>query len=155
MLPESIIFRPATLSDAEAVSDVYLASRKHFLPYAPLAHTVSEVREWIATNLIPTTEVTVAIQAGQIVGMVSLSRYETTGWIEHLYLLPQAVGQGIGTQLLALAKTRLGSPIRLYTFQPNAKARRFYERHGFQAIAFGDGSGNEEGCPDVLYEWHE
>jgi RimJ/RimL family protein N-acetyltransferase len=153
MLPERIIFRPATLSDAEAVSDVYLASRKRFLPYAPLAHTDSEVREWIATNLIPTTEVTVAIQAGQIVGMLSLSRYETTGWIEHLYLLPQAVGQGIGMQLLALAKTRLGSPIRLYTFQPNAVARRFYERHGFQAIAYGDGSGNEEGCPDVLYEW--
>jgi RimJ/RimL family protein N-acetyltransferase len=153
MLPESIIFRPATLSDAEAVSEVYLASRKRFLPYAPLAHTDSEVREWIAANLIPTTEVIVAIQAGQIVGMLSLSRYETTGWIEHLYLLPRAVGQGTGTQLLALAKTRLGSPIRLYTFQANAGARRFYERHGFQAIAFGDGSANEEGCPDVLYEW--
>jgi hypothetical protein len=32
-------------------------------------------------------------------------------------------------------------------------ARRFYERHGFTAIAFDGGSGNEEGCPDVRYAW--
>jgi ribosomal protein S18 acetylase RimI-like enzyme len=47
----------------------------------------------------------------------------------------------------------LTSPIRLYTFQENDGARRFYERHGFRAIEFGDGSNNEENCPDVLYEW--
>jgi hypothetical protein len=35
----------------------------------------------------------------------------------------------------------------------DAAARRFYERHGYIAVAFSDGSGNEERCPDVLYEW--
>ena len=30
---------------------------------------------------------------------------------------------------------------------------RFYERHDFRILELGDGSGNEEGCPDVLYEW--
>jgi hypothetical protein len=29
----------------------------------------------------------------------------------------------------------------------------FYERHGFMAIEFTDGSGNEEKEPDVLYRW--
>ncbi len=43
-------------------------------------------------------------------------------------------------------------PIRLYTFQANLGARRFYSRHGFVAIEFGDGRANEERCPDVLYE---
>jgi hypothetical protein len=33
------------------------------------------------------------------------------------------------------------------------RARAFYERHGFVAIEFGDGSGNEAGQPDVFYEW--
>jgi ribosomal protein S18 acetylase RimI-like enzyme len=51
------------------------------------------------------------------------------------------------------AKAELGAPIRLYAFQENAPTRQFYERHGFKAIAFGDGSENEENCPDVLYEW--
>ena len=46
----------------------------------------------------------------------------------------------------------LRDPIRLYTFQTNAGARRFYERYGFRAIRFTDGRANEEHCPDVLYE---
>jgi hypothetical protein len=30
--------------------------------------------------------------------------------------------------------------------------RRFYESRGFRAITFGDGSGNEETCPDIIDE---
>jgi len=52
-----------------------------------------------------------------------------------------------------LADAAAVSPIlRLYTFARNAGARRFYERHRFVAVAFGDGTGNEEGEPDVRYE---
>ena len=40
---------------------------------------------------------------------------------------------------------------KLHCFQANEGARRFYERHGFRAEAFGDGSGNEEGLPDITY----
>ena len=55
--------------------------------------------------------------------------------------------------MLFRSRRELSSPIRLYTFQCNHDARHFYERRGFRAIAFGDGSGNEEKCPDILYEW--
>ena len=34
----------------------------------------------------------------------------------------------------------------------NTDARRFYERHGFTAVASSDGSDNEEREPDVRYE---
>jgi GNAT superfamily N-acetyltransferase len=87
------------------------------------------------------------------IGMMALARREAMGWIDHLYLAPEVVGQGIGSAFVAQAKERLGAPVRLYTFQANQGARRFYERHGFRAIQFGDGSQNEERCPDVLYEW--
>ena len=60
------------------------------------------------------------------------------------YLLPEWVDGGIGSRLLDLALRELPPPVRLYTFQCNERARRFYERRGFEAIAFGDGSGNEE-----------
>ena len=42
--------------------------------------------------------------------------------------------------------------VKLWTFQRNAGARRFYERNGFVAVEFGDGTGNEEREPDVRYE---
>ena len=41
---------------------------------------------------------------------------------------------------------------QLWTFQSNHGARRFYERHGFVAVQHTDGD-NEEGAPDVRYEW--
>ena len=65
---------------------------------------------------------------------------------------PALVGGGIGALLLAHALRTLPLPIRLYTFQANAGARRFYERHGFCIVELTDGSANEERCPDVLYE---
>ena len=74
--------------------------------------------------------------------------------VQQLYILPGYQGIGIGSALLALAKVRRPGGLRLYAFQRNARARAFYERRAFVAIAFGDGSGNEEGEPDVLYEWN-
>ena len=88
-----------------------------------------------------------------VLGMMAVSQQDGVGWIDQLYLHPSVVGRGIGSRFIALAKESLGSPIRLYTFQENAGARRFYERHEFRAIAFSDGATNEEHCPDVLYEW--
>jgi GNAT superfamily N-acetyltransferase len=143
----------AALADAAAVADVYLRSRKELVACAPLAHSDEDVRKWIRTRLIPAGRTTVAVVEGHVVGLLTISTGADAGWIEHLYVLPTRVGRGIGTRLLALARQRLPAPIRLYTFQENHRARRFYESRGFRASAFGDGSGNEEQCPDILYEW--
>jgi ribosomal protein S18 acetylase RimI-like enzyme len=152
-MQKPLSFRTATHIDVEAVTHVYLAARKKFVPFAPLAHSDEDIHRWIQQNLIPMGQVTVVEQDGRVIGMMALSTDETAGWIDHLYLHPNAVGHGIGSKLLRQAKAFLGSPIRLYTFQENSKAIKFYEQHGFKAIAYGDGSGNEENCPDVLYEW--
>lgn len=103
--------------------------------------------------LIPGGGVYVAVVADAVVGMSALSDDGAVRWIDHLYLHPDAVNQGIGTALLHHALTLLAPPVHLYTFQANTGARRFYERFGFRPIAYGDGSANEEGCPDVRYAW--
>lgn len=149
---KNIKYRPATAEDAAEVAQVYLASHKKYVSCAPLAHTDIEVRRWIKTFLIPTGGVEVAILQGEILGMCATSHDGKYGWINQLYLRPDSVGSGIGAVMLERALTKLDRPVRLYTFQENEGARRFYERHGFKAIEFGDGSGNEEGAPDVLYE---
>lgn len=87
------------------------------------------------------------------IGMMALSKNEGIGWINQLYVAPAFVGSGVGTLLVTKAKSILGSPIRLHTFQENAGARRFYERHGFKILEFSDGSTNEENCHDMVYEW--
>lgn len=146
-------FRGAKVADAAGVAEVYLCSRKTFLPFAPLAHTDEEVRDWIARRLLPSGQVTVAVLDDEIVGMLAVSRdTQQCGWIDQLYLKPGYTGTGIGSAFVRLAKEKLGGPIRLHTFQANEGARRFYERHGFRVVATSDGQDNEEKCPDVLYE---
>lgn len=144
--------RAANATDAAAIADVYLQSRKQLVPFAPLAHTDDNVQRWMEEQLVPSGNVIVAVLHNKIVGMCATSQENGAGWIDQLYLLPAHVGHGIGTALLNNALQQLPFPVRLYTFQANAGARRFYERHQFVAVAWGDGSGNEEGVPDMLYE---
>ncbi|MFN8630320.1 MAG: GNAT family N-acetyltransferase [Chloroflexota bacterium] len=144
-----ITLRRAIVEDADAVAAVYLASFRFALPAVRLAHTDDEVRGWIAGHVIPNLETWLAEDAGVVVAMMALA----PGWIEQLYVAPGRTGEGIGAQLLALAQERATGPLELWTFQVNAGARRFYERHGFVAVAFTDGSGNEEHEADVRYRW--
>jgi GNAT superfamily N-acetyltransferase len=148
-----VTVRPAAAEDIASVTEVLCASRREYLPYAPMAHTENEVREWIATVLIPGGGVYVAEHESQVVAMLAISHDQDGGWIDQLYVRPGYTGQSVGAQLLRLAHARLTPPIRLFTFQANAGARHFYECQGYRAVRFTDGEGNEERCPDVLYEW--
>lgn len=140
--------RRATAADATAVAEVFLASF-HATYEFPLAHADDEVRGWVRDDLIPTQETWVAEDAGSIVGLMTIG----PGKLQQLYVAPDRLGQGIGRRLLEQAKDRSRGGLSLWTFQVNDRARRFYERNGFSAVEFGDGTGNEEGQPDVRFEW--
>jgi len=141
--------RQATTADAAAIADVYLASFGATYAF-PLAHTDDEVRAWIRDTLAADrTETWVALERGRIVGMMVVG----PGDLDQLYVAPDRLGAGIGSRLLDTAKQRSPAGLTLYTFQVNERARRFYERNGFVAEWFGDGSANEEGQPDVRYVW--
>jgi GNAT superfamily N-acetyltransferase len=84
-----------------------------------------------------------------VVALLALS----DAMVEQLYVRPDRIGHGIGRRLLDLAKRQRPGGLELYCFTTNVRARRFYEHNGFEAAAFGDGSGNMERQPDVLYRW--
>jgi len=148
----NLSLRSATAEDAQRVADILIGTRAEFMPYAPSAHAEAEVRQWVATSLVPGGGVVVAECDGKVVGVMATATEGAESWINQMAVDPALVGKSIGSALLSCALTRLPRPIRLYTFQANVGARRFYERHGFTAIEFTDGRDNEERCPDVLYE---
>lgn len=148
----AVELRRAQPGDATEVAAVLITSRRAHLPYLPEPRTEREIRHWIATTVLRTQEVTVAVDGPRMVGILCTKREEGVSWIWQLYLLPGHVGRGTGSLLLAEALARLPRPVRLWCFQRNAGARRFYERHGFKAVRLTDGSDNEERTPDVLYE---
>ena len=143
-----ITIRAATPADAAAVADVYLDSFRATYAF-PLAHTDAEVRGWVREVLVAGGDTWVAAEDGRVVGMMVVR----PGELDQLYVAPDRLGAGIGRRLLDEAKRRSPAGLALYTFQVNARARRFYERNGFVVDRLGDGSGNEEGQPDVRYTW--
>jgi ribosomal protein S18 acetylase RimI-like enzyme len=145
----SVRLRRATVDDASDVAAVYIVSRQEAAPYMPRSrHTSDEIRNWIASIVLVEQDVWVAVVDDRIVGIAVLRG----DFVDQFYVLPEHQRRGVGTQLLVHVK-RQRRVLRLYTFQSNQPARAFYEKHGFTAVAFGDGTGNEEGEPDVLYEW--
>ena len=147
------LLRHATAADAPRVADLLIDTRASFMQYAPSAHPEDDVRAWVASRLVPTGGVVVAEADGQVVGAMATAMGGQHSWITQMAVEPALVGNGIGSHLLTYAMQTLPMPIRLYTFQQNVGARRFYERNGFVALEFTDGQGNEERCPDVLYEF--
>ena len=148
------VLRAATAADAASVAHVLIETRRELMPFAPSAHSDADVRRWVRDTLIPSGGVTVAVVEDAVAGVLAVSDQAGVAWIDQLYVHPTQVARGIGRILLmhALATLRQpAQPWQLYTFQANHHARAFYERHGFSAVAFSDGAGNEEQRPDVLY----
>ena len=139
--------RPAVVADAAGCARVYIRSKAFAMAEVPEPHSEAEIATWIAEQAIPGMQVWVADLDGVIVGQVMLA----PGWLHHLYIDPSWMGRGLGDQFMALARQREPDGLQLWVFQSNTAARRFYERHGFVAVEFTDGQGNEERWPDVRY----
>ena len=153
-----IEIRPTQADDADAVAEVYLAAYRATYAF-PLAHGDDEVRDWLRGVMSDGTGWVALAPEGAgaadqgaaetVVGFLRLDGHE----LDQLYIRPGWWGRGIGTTLLELAKQRNPEGLALWTFQVNARARRFYERHGFAAVRLTAGEGNEERQPDVRYAW--
>jgi ribosomal protein S18 acetylase RimI-like enzyme len=145
---DPVEIRRAAPSDADAVAEVYLDSFRATYAFPPV-HADDQVRGWIRRLVASDQEIWVAVDGGRVVGMMVVG----PGDLDQLYVASDRLGGGIGRRLLDIAKERSPDGLSLYTFQVNERARRFYERNGFTAEWFGDGSANEEGQPDVRYVW--
>jgi GNAT superfamily N-acetyltransferase len=143
-----VILRPATSDDAAAIAVLHRKTVRESLPFLPDLHTAQEDFGYFSERFLPANTVWVAEREGQVVAYVGFD----ADWINHLYVLPEAQGQGIGPALLAKA-LKDGRRRRLWAFQRNTRARAFYEARGFVMVRLADGQGNQEREPDVLYEW--
>ena len=150
--PAAFHIRPARADDATPIADVWLASWRATFDFGP-AHPDEDVRRWVREELLLEAEDWVAIDPADGDRVIALLGLSDT-MVEQLYVHPDWIGRGVGRELLELAKRQRPDGLELYCFAANDRARRFYERNGFVAVAFGDGSGNMERQPDVLYRWH-
>ena len=143
-----IPLRRATLGDAAAIADLHRLATFTAMPFLPDLHSAQDRRRFFGATVLAEQEVWVAVLEGRLAGFVA----HKPGWVDHLAVHPDFQGRGVGRALMARAMEP-GQPLQLWTFQRNARARRFYERLGFAPVRLTDGSGNEEREPDVLSAW--
>jgi GNAT superfamily N-acetyltransferase len=138
-------------AEADAAMAVQRAALRATLPGLRNPHTAAEDAAWIRGNFA-THSVWLAVDGDRVVGVAT----RDGEWVGQLYVAPGRTGEGIGQRLLdtILAEAAAASipVLKLWTFQRNSGARRFYERNGFVAVELTEGDGNEEGEPDVRYE---
>jgi ribosomal protein S18 acetylase RimI-like enzyme len=104
-------------------------------------------RAYLLQIVVPEHAVTVALEDERIVGFVASNAVS----VSQLHVRVGCHGCGIGSALLSIAQDASAGSLWLYTFARNANARRFYERRGFVAAAFGFESTWQ--LDDVRYEW--
>ena len=138
--------RLATDADLDGLDEVFAHARDDMFVYLPRLHTREEDRGFLR-HLVETTELWVADEEGLLVGFVSLAG----DLLGHIYVHPR--GRGVGSALMDKAKELRPAGFRLWVFQRNDGARRFYERHGLTLVELTDGAGNEEREPDARYDW--
>ncbi len=143
----SALLRRAGPADAEAISRLFRETRRACLPYLAELHTAGEELAFFRDRVLSVHEVWVA-ETEAIEGFCVFR----VGWLDHLYVKPWRHGRGLGTALLAKAMEKQ-SRLRLWVFQRNQAAIRFYLARGFREIERTDGRANEEGEPDALFEW--
>jgi ribosomal protein S18 acetylase RimI-like enzyme len=140
------MIRRATEADAAEVSRVFVAARDA-MPYLPRID--DEHRSLLGGWFIDRGPIFVDEEDSSVVGFSGVFEGELT----HLYVDPAAQNRGVGSRLLAHAKTVSPAGLYLWVFQKNDGARRFYERHDFRLVQLTDGAANMEREPDARYEW--
>ena len=110
-------------------------------------HPIEEQIQYFKTKVQPAHRVLVARQDHALVGFLA----SNADSVAQLYVRVENFGQGIGSRLIDLAKEGSAGSLWLFTFARNLRARRFYERHGFKAVA--QGFEPMWQLEDIKYEW--
>jgi GNAT superfamily N-acetyltransferase len=118
------------------------------MTYIPTLHTPEEDAAYVG-ELLARNEAWVAEEDGRAVGFAVLA----DDALLQIHVEAGRQNRGIGSALFRHATERRPRGFTMWTFQRNEGARRFYERHGARVAQLTDGAGNEEGEPDVQYEW--
>jgi putative acetyltransferase len=131
-MPSAVTLRPYTNADEATAIELWRQTWQQAYPSINFAARVDWWRERWRGELVPTATIVVAEIAGGLAGFVTVNA--TTGYLDQIVVAPQHWGAGIAELLLEEAKRLSPTRLELHVNQDNARAVRFYQKHGF-AIA--------------------
>jgi len=135
---------PTDAASCSAILHQWIMETPWFPNHAPESASEQAMRSRIDSGTV-----LVSKNGAGIDGFIAFSE----GYLDCLYLTPEARDKKLGKALLDRAKALSGSGLALWVLAQNTRAIDFYRREGFEITANGNGSDNEENLPDIRMEW--
>lgn len=142
----SLRFVPFEFAMADALVPMWREAFEHGVGIVD-PNPLEAQRAYLLGRVLPEHDVSVVLENDRIVAFLA----SNTESVSQLHVRVGWHGRGIGRELLRRAMAASAGSLWLYTFARNARARRFYERNGFRAVAFGFEPVWQ--LDDVRYEW--
>jgi putative acetyltransferase len=129
-MPEPVfVLRPYTEADEAAAIELWRRTWQLAYPQIDFAARVAWWRARWRDELVPSAVVTVAERDGAMLGFVTVD--PRTGYLDQIVVAPETWGSPLAAALLDEAKRIAPGGLDLLVNQDNARAIRFYEKHGF------------------------
>ncbi len=145
----NLTLRPYTNADEDAAIELWRRTWAHHFPHIDFNARVAWWRERWKQELIPVAHVIIAETDGALIGFVTVD--PDTMYLDQLVVAPEHWGSGISAALLEEAKRLSPKGLDLLVNKDNARAIRFYEKHGF--VYMGDEKNPVSGIPVNRMAW--
>jgi len=146
--------RRAKPQDAAILTEIAFASKRHW------GYPERWIQSWkvvltIQPEFISSHETYIAYVEKQAVGFYALAKGKNRMSLEHLWVLPKAMGQGVGRALFSHAVQRakaLGAEAIEVESDPNAE--KFYEQMGARRVSskITELEGQPRALPVLIYD---
>jgi putative acetyltransferase len=141
--------RPYIAADEDAAIELWRRTWAHHFPHIDFNARVAWWRERWRQELAPVARIVVAEQDGRLSGFVTVD--PKTGYLDQIVVAPEQWGSGLALALLDEAKRLSPAGLELLVNKDNARAIRFYEKHGF--VYAGDAVNPVSGKPVNKMAW--
>jgi putative acetyltransferase len=125
----TLTLRPYTPADEDAAIELWRRTWQLHYPRIDFNARVAWWRERWRNELVPTAAITLAEIDGVLAGFVTVDR--TTKYLDQFVVAPEHWGSDVGRALVDEAKRLSPAGLDLLVNKDNARAIRFYEKHGF------------------------
>ena len=148
MTEHAITIRPMTDADLPAVIDMWVGTWQAAYPSIDFEARRGWTENRFAELAQAGARSFIAEADGEIAGFVMIN--PATGYLDQIAVATTMQGEGVADSLLAQARA-LCPTIELHTNKDNARAIRFYEKHGF--VVTGESTNPRSGAPIYLMRW--
>jgi putative acetyltransferase len=129
MTMSQITLRPYSTADEDAAIELWRRTWQQHYPQIDFNARVAWWRERWRSELVPLAHIVLAERDGTLSGFVTVD--PKTTYLDQIVVAPEHWGSAIALALLDEAKRISPRGLELQVNKDNARAIRFYEKHGF------------------------